>query len=74
MIFRDFQWFPLVIYYGTIGNLEKSWKIMFSDDFFLYQSQISAGIQKSYLEHRAIILKVRKMQNPSFGASFSGFW
>ena len=39
---------------------------IFSKYFLLLQGKISSGIQKSYLEHRASILKIRKLQNPDF--------
>ena len=41
---------------------------------YIFQLKILSGIQKSYLEHRAIILKMRKIQNPSFFTQNSGFW
>ena len=72
----------------AIENLEKSWKIQlyfflyffwswknsFLKIFFPYQSRIFPGIQKSYLEHRAMILKIRKTQNPTFFTRISRFW
>ena len=42
----------------------------FCVDFFLCQSEISPGIQKSYLEYRASILKVRKINIPHFWSLF----
>ena len=42
-------------------------------DFFLYQSGICSGIQKSYLENRASILKSFKIKNPVFPTQISGF-
>ena len=49
-------------------------KICFEKYFFLYQLKISSRIQKSYLEHRAIILKMRKIQNPSLHSLFVRSW
>ena len=49
----------------------KSFRIFFDEKFFarnflghLFRSQISPRFQKSYLEHRAMILKRRKITNP----------
>ena len=45
----------------------------FCVDFFLYQSEIFSGIQKSYLENRASIIKLFKIKNPLFYTNFSRF-
>ena len=42
-------------------------------DFFLYQSEIFSGIQKSYLENRASILKLFKIKNQLFWHRFPDF-
>ena len=42
-------------------------------DFFLYQSEICSGIQKSYLENRTSIIKSFKIKNPIFLTQISGF-
>ena len=47
----------------------KIWYFLFW--IFLYQSKILPGIQKSYLEHRAIILKMWKYKNQVFLNKFS---
>ena len=41
---------------------------------YIRQSEISSGIQKSYLESRVMNLKVRKISIPIFSPSFSRFW
>ena len=38
-------------------------RIFLCVDFFLYQSEILSGIQKSYLENRATILNPFEIQN-----------
>ena len=48
-------------------------KFYFCMDFFLYQSEIFSGIQKSYLENRARILKLYKTKNPNILTQISGF-
>ena len=48
-------------------------KNIFFSKFFLFQLKILSGIQKSYLENRAIILKMWKIQNPSFFTQNKGF-
>ena len=41
--------------------------------FFLYQSEIFSGIQKSYLENRASIIKLFKIKIPIFLTQILGF-
>ena len=41
--------------------------------FFLYKSKIFSGIQKSYLEKRANIIKLFKIKNPFFLHRFPDF-
>ena len=41
-------------------------------DFFLYKPEIFSRFQKSHLEYRASILKMRKIKNPNFCFLFTG--
>ena len=49
-------------------------KNIFFSKFFLFQLKILSGIQKSYLEHRAIILKMKKIQIPKLLTQNQEFW
>ena len=58
------------IFSTTFFDLEN---LYFCMDFFVCQSEISPGIQKSYLENRAIILKIRKTTKTKFLPYFPDF-
>ena len=71
--------------FGVQTNLEKICFRFFQDFFFdfenfyflfeknILKSEIWSGIQKSYLEHRASIIKLFKVKNPFFLTQISGF-
>ena len=58
------------LFWQSFFDLEN---IYFISGFFLYQSEIFSGIQKSYLENRASILKLFKIKKPIILTQISGF-
>ena len=58
-------WFLFTIFFDLFMKY-------FLTDFFLYKPKIYSGIQKSYLENRASILKVSKINIPFFHFLFPG--
>ena len=62
------------IFFELFQDFFRFWKVLFYFWKNILKSKICSGIQKSYLENRASILKSFKIKNPLFFTNFYWFW